>query len=159
MKTPLNRHLPIFSTETEFFDFFGGKFIKVLPIIHDNKLYFGCVNQSFMSGDLYYDVNKKSIQMARKDYDGTDRSRVVIVAFPDEIEFIIYDGCPHDRAYNYKRGYYVELIHPDTLEEIKEGKKYLSYLSVESIMDETNGPYPISLEYIYNKVVLHLKKR
>lgn len=159
MKTPLNRHLPIFSPKTEFFEFFGGKFIKVTPITHENKLYFGCINQPFMSGDLYYDVNKKSIQMAKKDYDGTDRSRIVIVAFPDEIDVVFYDGCPHDRAYNYKRGYYVELIHPDTLEEIKEGKKYHNYLSVEPMVDETDGPYPISLEYFQNKVVLHLKKR
>lgn len=159
MKTPQTRHMSTFSPNSTFYDFHNKKFIKVSPIVYENSLYFGCVNQPFDEGDLYYDVNKEQILSARKNYDGNDRSRVVIVAFPDEIDFIINDWTPHDRNYEYKNGLKMELIHPDTIEDIKNGKK-TPYLSVEPYVVEGNQePLAISLEYFKQKVVLHLEKR
>jgi len=159
MKTPETRHMAIFSPKSTFYDFYKKKFIKVTPIVYENSLYFGCVNQPFVEGDLYYDVNKGRILSAKRKYDGTDRSRIVIVAFPEEIDFIINDWTPHDRNYEYRDGLRMELIHPDTIEEIKNGKKN-TYLSIEPyVIEGGEEPFPITLEYFKRKVVLHIENR
>lgn len=63
-----------------------------------------------------------------------------IVATPEELAWVYYEGSPHDRAYDYKNGTYLEILHPSViLEIIDNGGKIL--VDVKEICPNYNGSH------------------
>lgn len=66
------------------------------------------------SGQTYYCRGSNSIKVAGKS--GGYHCDIKVVAEPKEIGWIyLQEGPPHDRAYDYKNGAYVEVMHPLSL--------------------------------------------
>lgn len=88
-----------------------------------------------------------------------------VVATPEQLAWVYYEGCPHDRAHDYKDGIYLEQLHPSVILDIldKEGKVMVD---VEEICPNYGGKHigkdcSCKSGFIYipklheNKVIFH----
>ena len=148
-------HMVLFPPETSLAHEYGRKWLPVDFIVFEGNLYFYLKNQECSLGSVCYFPKNKTIRPKRY-IDPKFVNR--IVAFPDEIGFVFNQGPPHDHNYNYTNGDYLEILHPDTIVKIMEGK-YLVHIEVDHYFETGfEGPLPYSPIYFDNKIVLNLKE-
>lgn len=148
-------HLVLFPPDTNLAHECGRKWLLVNVVSFGGNPYLYSKNQESVPGDICYFPENNTIRPKRY----TDPRFVnKIVAFPDEIGFVFNQGPPHDHNHNYTNGDYLEILHPDTLKEMINGK-YLIHIELDHHFETGfEGPLPYSPIYFDYKVVLNLKE-
>jgi hypothetical protein len=132
----------------------GRKWLQVFAIYYEGKLYFGVLGQKCSLGTLCYFDSENKVRPLR---DTDSGEYYMIVAFPDEIGWVFNQGPPHDRNYNYTNGDYLEVLHPETMNDILSSK-ILIHIEVDLYFESgLESPLPYSPVYKDNKVVMNLK--
>jgi hypothetical protein len=132
----------------------GRKWLQVFAIYYEGKLYFGVLGQKCSLGTLCYFDSENKVRPLR---DTDSGEYYMIVAFPDEIGWVFNQGPPHDRNYNYTNGDYLEVLHPETMNDILSSK-ILIHIEVDLYFETgIESPLPYSPVYKDNKVVMNLK--
>jgi hypothetical protein len=132
----------------------GRKWLQVFAIYYEGKLYFGVLGQKCSLGTLCYFDSENKVRPLR---DTDSGEYYMIVAFPDEIGWVFNQGPPHDRNYNYTNGDYLEVLHPETMNDILTSK-ILIHIEVDLYFETgIESPLPYSPVYKDNKVVMNLK--
>jgi hypothetical protein len=132
----------------------GRKWLQVFAIYYEGKLYFGVLGQKCSLGTLCYFDSENKVRPLR---DTDSGEYYMIVAFPDEIGWVFNQGPPHDRNYNYTNGDYLEVLHPETMNDILSSK-ILIHIEVDLYFESgIESPLPYSPVYKDNKVVMNLK--
>jgi hypothetical protein len=132
----------------------GRKWLQVFAIYYEGKLYFGVLGQKCSLGTLCYFDSENKVRPLR---DTDSGEYYMIVAFPDEIGWVFNQGPPHDRNYNYTNGDYLEVLHPETMNDILSSK-ILIHIEVDLYFETgLESPLPYSPVYKDNKVVMNLK--
>jgi hypothetical protein len=132
----------------------GRKWLQVFAIYYEGKLYFGVLGQKCSLGTLCYFDSENKVRPLR---DTDSGEYYMIVTFPDEIGWVFNQGPPHDRNYNYTNGDYLEVLHPETMNDILSSK-ILIHIEVDLYFESgIESPLPYSPVYKDNKVVMNLK--
>lgn len=64
-----------------------------------------------------------------------------VVAGPDQIGWVYYEGPPHDRAWDYKSNSYVEQLHPNHILDILERENKDVLVEVQEICPNYDGKH------------------